>query len=230
MDAYRTEEEQVEALKQWWKRNGTSTLATIALMLAAYFGWQAWQDRRFAHAEAASFDYQQLLMAAAQIEQEPSEKRYATAQHLAGRLRDEFSGTVYAQYAALLQAGLLVQQNDLDGAAEQLRWVLDADPEEAVAEVANLRLARVLHARGDDKGALAIIEQGDHGHYAAAYYELRGDIEYGAGRLDEARGSYEKALQSGGQTGPVASPLVRIKLQSLPGGAAGDVPVAVQEG
>ena len=218
MDTYRTEEEQVEALKQWWKRNGTSTLTGIALVLALYFGWQAWSKRQFAHAEAASISYQQLLLASLQLEQDANDKRFATAAHLSGRLKEDFPGTVYAQYAALLQARLLVQQSKLDAAAAELQWVLDTDPDPSIAQVAQLRLARILHAKGDDQGALAIIDEGSHGEYAAAYDELRGDIQYRAGQIEAARGSYDQALQSA-KEGQAANPLVRMKLQSLPGGA-----------
>ena len=43
MEQYRTEEEQVEALRRWWNENGKSTVAVIVIALAAGLGWQAWQ-------------------------------------------------------------------------------------------------------------------------------------------------------------------------------------------
>ena len=87
-----------------------------------------------------------------------------------------------------------------------------------LAQVAQLRLARILHAKGDDQGALAIIDEGSHGEYAAAYDELRGDIQYRAGQIEAARDSYDQALQRV-KEGQAANSLVRMKLQSLPGGA-----------
>ena len=44
MDTYRTEEEQVEAIRHWWDENGRSIIISIVLALAAGFGWQAWKD------------------------------------------------------------------------------------------------------------------------------------------------------------------------------------------
>jgi len=35
VESYRTEEEQVEALKRWWKENGTGILVAILLAVAA---------------------------------------------------------------------------------------------------------------------------------------------------------------------------------------------------
>ena len=44
MAEMRTEEEQIEAIKQWWKKNGSSLLIGVGLALAIVFGWQAWQN------------------------------------------------------------------------------------------------------------------------------------------------------------------------------------------
>jgi len=46
MAELRTDEEQVEAIKQWWKNNGSSLLIGIGAALAIAFGWQAWQTSR----------------------------------------------------------------------------------------------------------------------------------------------------------------------------------------
>jgi predicted negative regulator of RcsB-dependent stress response len=40
VDVYTTEDQQVEALKRWWKENAKSILLGVALGLAAVFGWR----------------------------------------------------------------------------------------------------------------------------------------------------------------------------------------------
>ena len=40
MEQYRTEEEQVEALKKWWEENGRSTVVAVIVALGLGFGWQ----------------------------------------------------------------------------------------------------------------------------------------------------------------------------------------------
>ena len=40
MDPYHTEEDQVRAIRQWWERNGSSTLTGVGLALAIVFGSQ----------------------------------------------------------------------------------------------------------------------------------------------------------------------------------------------
>ena len=42
MAELRTEEEQLEAIKRWWKENGTSLIAGVAIAAAGVFGWNAW--------------------------------------------------------------------------------------------------------------------------------------------------------------------------------------------
>ena len=62
-DGYNGEDEQVEALKTWWRENGKSTVITIVVVLAAIFGWRGWQQQQSAEVEAGSLMYQSLLMA-----------------------------------------------------------------------------------------------------------------------------------------------------------------------
>ena len=44
MDIHRTEEEQVEAIKTWWKANGTSVIVGVVLGVAVIFGVRYWFD------------------------------------------------------------------------------------------------------------------------------------------------------------------------------------------
>lgn len=219
MEAYRTEDEQVEALKKWWKENGTSTLMTIVIVVGGYFGWQAWDSNKTQKAEAASVQYQQLLQLAMQLEQNPAEAQYATAGHIADTLKTDFADSDYARYAAMMQARLLVAQQDLAGAEAELRWVLDSDPEPALAQVGQLRLARLLYAQGKADEALALIGAADPGAFGGAYEELRGDILQSQGDIDGAREAYGNSLELSA-AGMANAPLVQMKLESLPQDAA----------
>ncbi len=228
MDAYRTEDEQVEALKRWWKENGTSTLVTIALVVGGYFGWQVWTKNKLEQQAAASANYQQLLQVAMELEQDANDARYATATHLVDTLKTDYPKTLYAHYAALMQAKLLVEQKDFDAAQAQLRWVIDNDPEPELRQLANLRLARILFATGEAEKALEQMNSADYGEFAPIYYELRGDIHSSLGDLEAARQDYQSALASN-LGNPNATPLVRMKLESLPRDTAKQVDIANDE-
>ena len=63
MDVYKTEEEQVEAIKKWWNENGKSIIVGIVVGITAIFGWRGYEARTATEAKAASILYEQLILA-----------------------------------------------------------------------------------------------------------------------------------------------------------------------
>ena len=57
---YKTDDEKVEELKAWWKENGTSVVAGVALAVAGLFGWEYWKDWKEATAAEASTLYTEV--------------------------------------------------------------------------------------------------------------------------------------------------------------------------
>ncbi len=213
MESYRTEEEQVEALKRWWEENGRSTVAAVVIALAAAFGWQGWQGWQANKAEAASDVYQALIKA--RTSSEPMEKQRQQSLPLAEQLKAQYANTTYAQFAALHLAALAVEADNLDEAEAQLRWVLGrADKNSDTARVAQLRLARVLAARGEVEPALAILADAPADVYEASYALARGDVLLAAGREDEARQAYMTAQTLASLSGQQMA-ILQAKLQRL---------------
>jgi predicted negative regulator of RcsB-dependent stress response len=213
VEEYRTEEEQLEALGRWWKENGRSIVAAVVIALAASFGWQSWKSNDAQQLELASDNYQALLRAMSAQAESPS----ADITELAEQLKSEYSSSTYAQFAALHLAAIAVQDKNMPAAQEQLRWVLShASNGSDTAQVAQLRLARVLAASGDIDQALSVLGEAGTGTYAATYAAAEGDILLAAGRDDEARDAYSKALAlAGGESGRVNLPALQQKLESL---------------
>lgn len=196
METYRTEEEQLAALKRWWKKNGTSILVGIALAVAAVFGWQSWQENQRLAGEEASELYFTLLEAMTLNDSAQT----STVMHLVEQLQNDHSSRTYAQYAALLAAKQALLTSDLALAEEQLNWAIDnAEQGGSLHKVATLRLARVIAAKdGDDSlvSALALIEDVDAGSYTASFEEVKGDLYLRLGREDEARNAYQAAADT----------------------------------
>jgi predicted negative regulator of RcsB-dependent stress response len=215
VDQYRTEEEQVEALRRWWDENGKSTIAAIVIALSLGFGWQTWKSNDQREQESASDLYQAMLQAVGTGDMTSAQQE--TGVELAEQLKNDYSGSTYAQFAAMHLARLAVEENDLTEAEAQLRWVLGkADKGSDAARVAQMRLARVVAASGDTDQALAILEQGDEGPYQASYAVARGDILLALGRNDEAREAYSNArMLAASSQGQVNMPALEQKLQSL---------------
>ena len=213
MEPYRTEDEQVEALRRWWDENGRSTIVAVVLALGVGFGWQGWQGYREQQAEAASNVYQALLRGVSGQAGATSD-----AAALGEQIKRDYADSTYAQFAALHLAAMAVEEGDMAAAESELRWVLGrAAKGSDTAQVAQLRLARVLASNGDAEQALAILDEGAQGSYQASYAVARGDILLARGDVDQARAAYTSAqslVAMGGQGG-VNLPSLQTKLQSL---------------
>ncbi len=60
MEVYDDEEQQLEALKRWWKENGLATVIGIITGIVAIVGWQLWQNYQQQKLLVASQGYEQL--------------------------------------------------------------------------------------------------------------------------------------------------------------------------
>ncbi len=215
MSDMRTEEEQVEAIKTWWKENGRSTVVGIVIAAVAVFGWRGWQDHQRNTADNASALYQSLVeQASQQPGQTISDEQRKSATYIANQLKTEYEGSNYAQYGALWLAKLAAEQDQLDLAKTELEWVLSQKPEAAVAQVAKLRLAQVLLASEQAAAALTALGASPVVGFEAGYYELKGDVLLALGRSDEARQAYAEGLQANSDN---ARPLIAMKLDDLAG-------------
>ena len=216
MEVYKTEEEQLEQLKGWLRENGRSIVFGIVVAVAVVFGWRGWQAQQRTQAELASVQFQSLLQSARQLElvPQPSAEQLTTANTLADGIKRDFPKSTYAQLAVLLKAQLAVAGGDLTLAEQELNWVLQQKPEAGIEALARLRLARVLHAAGNNDEALAQLHDG--GSYAYAYEQARGDILQAKGDLDGARAAYQrsKALAAALKE-PLSDPLLEVKLRDL---------------
>lgn len=215
MSSYQSEDEQVEALRQWWDENGRSTLIGIGLALALAFGWQGWKNYSAAMRDGASNIYQRLLQAAATAPESAEEQ--GEAERLALELKTNYAGTSYAQFSALQLARLAVESGEPEKAESELRWVLSkADSGSDMARIAQQRLARVLAWAGKVDEALALLEAKSGNPYQASYALARGDILMTSGRNDEARSAYTLARQLESENpGQVNLALLEQKLASL---------------
>lgn len=213
MAELRTEEEQVEAIKNWWKQNGSSLLLGVALAVALVLGWQAWQRYQTNKATEASINYQNLVEAVLVLRSTPEDSaQSATASHLAQTLKSDFSDSGYAAMAALLMARVAVDAGDLEAALTELDWVRQNADQEELKQLALLRSARVKLAQGDAEAARALLDAADQRHYVAVFNELRGDVYAALGQPAEARAAYDEALKTADRQ---AQSILRMKRDNL---------------
>lgn len=205
MEIYDTEEEQVEALKRWWKENGTSTIVGLVMGMVIILGWNYWQDHKKAQAAQASATYDQLLKAL-------DDDKKDTVEKLSERMQQQFKDTEYAAFSGLLQAKLKSQQGDFAAAKQILKTIAD-EPNKQLSNIAKIRLVRLMLATGEYEQGLQVINEVDakqSSTFSANYDELVGDLYVALDRLDEARTSYQNALRNGQR-----SPLLQLKIDDL---------------
>lgn len=181
------EQEQIDELKTWWKMHGnlvTAVVVAVSLVVVAWQGWNWWQRKQSADAS--------ILYSA--MQQAVGMKDAKRSRDLAGELIDKYSSTAYAGMAAMLSAKAQDDGGDAKTARAQLIWAAENAKEEALRDLARLRLAATLL---DDKAyddALKQLAAEPASSFAPRYAELRGDVFAAQGKKAEARTAYALAL------------------------------------
>ncbi len=184
---FETEEQQLEAIKQWWKENSSMIVVGVTVGVASIFGWQYYQDQSVVHSEQASIIYENV---AANVQSAQTlDEQQARINTLVG----EYSDTPYASLSALLLAKQQLAAGDLARAQQQLQWVIDNAVQEELRYLAKIRLARVLLNNAQPDQALALIDQVYPESFRAIALELKGDVLLSQGKQDDAKQAYIEA-------------------------------------
>lgn len=186
---YETEEQQVEALKEWWRENGRAVIAGVVLGAGVIGGWTFWQSHTEKKAVVASESFSRTLEA---VENNDTD----AAISIADQLKDDQPGALYTSYANLAAARAAVEADNLQDAASRLDWVVENAPQQDVKIIASVRLARVQGALGDAAAGLASLPEKFPSSFTGLVEEARGDLLVLSGDTDAARSAYQAAQAS----------------------------------
>jgi predicted negative regulator of RcsB-dependent stress response len=203
------EQEQLDRLKHFWRRFGNLiswTLIVVFGAIAAYNGWNWWQNRQAAQASALH----------AEVERAAQSGDVARVQRAFGDIRDQFGSTTYAQQAGLLAAQVLADQRKADEAKAALRWVIDKASDEGYQAVARLRLSGLLADAQAYDEALALLSAKVPTPFEGLMADRRGDILLLQGKKAQARDEFQKALTGLDERAEYRR-IVEVKLASLGG-------------
>lgn len=179
------EQEQLDALKAFWKQYGN--LITWVLVLAlggfgAWNGWNWWQRDQGAKA-GAMFDELDRAVQAADAER---------AGRVFNDLKDRYPRTVFALQGGLAAAKLQFEKGQLDAAKASLGWVVDKGDAE-YSTIARLRLAGLLFEGKQYDQALQQLDGAKAPTFEALVADRRGDVLAAQGKAAEARTAYQTA-------------------------------------
>ncbi|MEC6816521.1 YfgM family protein [Photobacterium toruni] len=201
MNDYATEEQQVEAIKSWWQDNGKAVVLGAVIGLGGLLGWRYYQSEVHVAKHLASDSYTQVVTAL--------DNNSKTAVTEAKTFIEANKDSQYAVLAALQLAKVQVENNHLDGAIEQLNWVINNTKDNAILPLAVTRLARIYAEQQKFTEALAELKKVTLPSWNENIAELRGDILLQKGDIQAARDAYIEAQQDG------SSPALQMKLNDL---------------
>ena len=204
MSEFRTDEEWVEWLRNWWSRNGIALIAGIAIAVGGVIGWRWYQEYRQEQAEGASRDYSAYLTARA----------LGDASADAANLAQAREGTAYHVFALLHEASDAVGSEDWERAAALLSASLDYAEDDVLRALVAVRLARVQRQLGELDEALEMLAGVLDPGFAVQVAELTGDILLQKGDNEGALQAYQSALDLESTAGANGL-LLELKLATL---------------
>lgn len=214
MSELRTDEEQAEIVKKWWSENGTSIVASVAVVGAGWFGWTSYQDSVQQTGEAASLVFNQLTEKVALPATEQTAAIKDEIQAFTEQLKTEYSSTAYADYGRLFSARFAADAGNYEAAAEELEQIVATTDAGPIQYTAQARLAKIYVQLERFDDALALTDTVPDATYAAQFEEVRGDALYRKEDFSGARAAYVRAVQAA-QTIGLNDPGLQRKVDAL---------------
>lgn len=208
MEAYVTDEQQLEAIRKWFKQHGKHLLTAVLVVAVIGMSIRYWFHHQEVNKIEASEEYTMLLMSQSQEDKQ-------SAQFKAKSIIQDYPNTPYASLAGLYLAKLAVQDGEIEQALDHLERVIDGSVEE-FALVARVRAARIYLNEGQYDKALNLVEVKDADGYSPLLEEIKGDVFAAQNQTEKARNAYEKALLLSVEK-ELENPLLTLKVQELGG-------------
>lgn len=201
------EQEQVDALKAWWKENSRWLIGAVVVGLLGFIGTQYWKQYQTTRNAEAAMMYSEVERQMASNDA----KRVADA---AAALVSRYGSSAYAPRAQLLAAQVSMQAGDEAQAKAQLQWVIEHAEETGLQDTARLKLASILLDEKKYDEALRQLDAAHPDSFTGLYVDLKGDVLSAQGKVDEARAAYQLAYDRT-ETRSMYRELIRLKMDGL---------------
>lgn len=208
VDELLSDNEREEALREWWRDNWAWIVGGVILGVGLLFAWNYWGQHRQRQAESAGQLYRDIEVAV-------TARDLGSAQEKLNALIGDFDSSAYAQQGRLLVAKAQVDAGKYADAEPLLRTVAEKSRDKELADIATLRLARLLIQGGKHDDALKLLEPLTAGGFGAQAREIRGDALFAKGDAEGARAEYAAALAN--PDAQIDRQFVELKLQDVGG-------------
>ncbi len=198
-----TEDEDLVRARAWWKENGSSIIAGIAIgvvMVVGYNYWQTYQENR-ANEVAQLYEAYQA----------------SNDETALNALTDANAGSTYTQLARLTAAKNAADEKQYDQAASLLKDVLASGTDSGMKAVAALRLATVYLSQNKPDEAIQLLDSQAESVLPlqqARSAETKADAYLQKGDQAQARALYQSSIDALTAAGQPAT-LVQLKLDNI---------------
>lgn len=197
IEGYETEEQQVDAIKSWWKENGNTLVIAAVIGFAGLWGWRYYNASLITAQEDASQAYSDLII---KFEAQGVD---AVRDDMQQFVKDNESNN-YGVLASLLLAKEAVKQNDLALASNVLTELQTKNSYAPLNPVINLRLARVQLQQGEFDAALKTAELVTDNAFLAKASEVKGLVYLKQGDNKKAYAAFKLAVdKAAGRVDPI---------------------------
>jgi len=193
MSRYETEDEQLEQLKSWWKKNGTQLLSVVLVATVAYSGWTYYSNSKYVASANASATFEIL-------QNQYNNGTFSEVSREALKLMQEQPESPYAISAALLYAKYSYDKGEYESAIEQLDWVQTHTQDAELKAIAQMRRAETQLQMGNSELALESLQSISTPQLGQA---IQAQVDYKIGvvaltltQLDAARSAFEKVVNN----------------------------------
>jgi len=204
VEIYETEEQQVDAIKSYWKKNGNLIITGIIVGLAGFVGFNYYQDKQLEKELATSDAYQELVES---IASQPEGFIAAGEKFIADNKESSYAGLT-----ALSLAKKAASHQDWPQVEKYLTTAIESSTDKGIKAIATLRLARVQIQLEKVDAALATLSAPLPLSFKSSVEEIKGDAYLLQDKKDLARTSYQDAIAA---TAGQASQSIQMKLDNL---------------
>lgn len=183
------EQEQLDALKAFWKQYGNLITWLLVLLLGSYGAWNGWTWYQRDQAVKAGAMFDELDRSAQAGDADRAGRVFAD-------LKERFGGTAFAAQGGLLAARVQADKGQAEAARASLGWVAEQAGDEGLRDVARLRLAGLLFDAKQFDDALKQLDAVTGSAFQALVDDRRGDVLLALGKKAEAKAAYEAAFKA----------------------------------
>jgi predicted negative regulator of RcsB-dependent stress response len=204
VEIYQTEEQQVEAIKTYWQKNGNAIIAGLVIGFGAFIGFNVYKDNKLEQEIVVSDAYQTLVESA---EKSP-ESFIASGEKFIAENKE----SNYATLTALSLAKQAASHEDWTQVEKYLTTAIETSKDAGIKAIATLRLARVQIQLEKVDAALVTLSNPLPKSFKSSIEEVKGDAYLLQGKKELARTAYQEAIAA---TAGQANQVLQMKLDDL---------------